>query len=129
VDSVVATFGVADGPMGTLVSHYSTPVRFAWTVTGTDGHLHGTPHTLGLVRAGSDAETLVDVRADGFESYVALVAAFAAAIRTGTPAAADGRAGFAAQAVVEAMDASARHDGAPRPVPLLAAFAHPSSAA
>lgn len=129
VDAVVASFGIgapsgplganrpgADrrgaGPLGTLVSHYCTPVRFAWTITGTEGHLFGTPHTLDHAHAGSAAETVVDVRADGYESYVALAAAFAHAVRTGEPPESGGAEGVLALAVVEAMQASAAAGGA-----------------
>ena len=116
VDSVVATFRLAGGALGTLQSHYCTPVRFAWTITGTTGALVGTPHTLTLERTGQDPEALVDVRSDGFESYVHQMAVFADAVRTRTPPSSDGPSGLRAMAVVEALAASAAAGGAPRAV-------------
>ncbi|MCA0268066.1 MAG: TIM barrel protein [Bacteroidetes bacterium] len=116
-DSVVAHFTTGTGAFGTLVSHYCTPVRFAWTITGTDGLLDGTVHTLDLVRPGEPTQRLVDVTDTPLESYTSMVEAFAAAVRTGSPPSADGRAGFLAQAVVEAMAASASAHGAPVAVP------------
>ena len=118
VDSVVATLrlgagALGGGVLGTLQSHYCTPVRFAWTITGTDGALVGTPHTLVLERTGAAPEPLVDVREDGFESYVRQIEVFAEAVRTRVAPSSDGRSGLRALAVVEALAASAAAGGAP----------------
>jgi UDP-N-acetylglucosamine 3-dehydrogenase len=113
VDSVVATFRLAGGPMGTMTSHYCTPVRFTWAITGMEGALLGTPHTLDLVRGMDEPERVVDVRGTPAESYEAQMDAFARAVRTGTPPESDGPAGLAALAVVEAMVASVAAGGAP----------------
>lgn len=115
-DSVVAHFTTDAGAFGTLVSHYCTPVRFAWTITGTAGHLDGTVHTLDLAQPGEPTERLVDVTDTPLESYTSMVEAFAEAVRTGQPPSADGQAGFLAQAVVAAMAASAAAHGAPTAV-------------
>ncbi len=116
VDSVVSTFRLASGVMGTMTSHYCTPVRFAWVITGLAGHLHGTPHTLDRERPGEAPEPLVDVRATPAESYERQLRVFADAVRTGVAPASDGPSGQLALAVVEAMVASAEaggraHDG------------------
>jgi len=118
VDSVVASFRLLSGPMGTLVSHYCTPVRFTWAITGLDGHLFGTPHTLDVVLGTDAPERVVDVRATPSESYERQMIAFADAVRTGHAPASDGPSGNLALAVVEAMVASAEGGGAPQRVSL-----------
>ena len=74
---------LASGVMGTMTSHYCTPVRFAWAITGLDGHLYGGPHTLDLVRPGAEPERLVDVRQAPSESYERQLRVYADAVRTG----------------------------------------------
>ncbi len=113
VDSVVALVALDGGVLGTLVSHYCTPVRFAWTITGTSGALDGTPHTLVVTSCDAAPETLVDVRGDGYESYVAEMAAFADAVRTRRTPESDGRSGLLALAVVDAMRTSVASGGMP----------------
>ncbi|HYE57171.1 MAG TPA: Gfo/Idh/MocA family oxidoreductase [Rhodothermales bacterium] len=117
VDSVVATFRLAAGPMGTMTSHYCTPVRFQWMITGVEGALLGTPHTLDHARGTSEPERVVDVRGTPAESYEHQMEVFAEAVRAGTNPESDGPAGQLALAVVEAMVASAEAGGAPTTVP------------
>ncbi len=113
VDSVVALVALSSGVLGTLVSHYCTPVRFAWTITGTHGTLDGTPHMLTLTQPGAAPVRLADVQDDPYESYVHEMAAFAAAVRTRETPESDGASGLFALAVVDAMRRSAATGGAP----------------
>ncbi|MGI9176070.1 MAG: Gfo/Idh/MocA family protein [Rhodothermales bacterium] len=103
VDSVAATFTLENGVLGTLVSNYCSPERFAYRIAGTRGTLVGTPLTLD-VRAG-DGRLLEQTDASDapFASYTTQLEAFAKAVRSRKPPEADGWCGVQALAVVEAM--------------------------
>ncbi len=125
-DSVAATFRVAGGPMGTMVSNYCTPVAFEFRLAGTEATLRCTPQ-----RAWFRTAAATDGRGDGpaeehdwtaydGESYVRQMQAFGEAVRRGTPPEADGLAGLQALAVVEALLRSSE-TGTPQRVPFFKA--------
>lgn len=113
VDSVVAAFEVEGGVLGTLVCNYCTHIRFEIHLSGTAGSLHLTPHRLAWHRT-ADTDALGDAPlAAAFDfsdrpyaSYLGMMQAFAAALRTRRPPDADGQAGLRAVAVVEALATS-----------------------
>jgi len=103
VDNVVASFELAGGIPGTLVSNYCTPVEFSLRIAGTEGMLAGSPLIQTFTpRAGGEPEVF-DTSADGFASYTAQMQAFADAVQTHRPPETDGWTATQALAVVEAM--------------------------
>ena len=118
VDNVVATVALESGVLGTVVSNYCSPVRFAFRIAGTEGALFGTPLALTFEPRGGGAAETHDASADAFASYTAQMDAFAAAVQTRTPPETDGWAGMEALAVVEAMASSVARHG-PVTVPVL----------
>lgn len=125
VDSVAATFRTEPGVLGTLQSHYCTPVLFEYRIVGTDGMLRCTPHRYWFRSAaatdadGEGAAEEHDYRAYAEESHLREMEAFGAAVRTGILPETDGRAGLQALAVVEAL-LRAAETGLPQRVPSFA---------
>lgn len=106
VDSITSAFTTSDGPHGTLVSNYCSPVRFEYRIAGTAGTLVGTPHTLTVEPRDQVEAELHDFSDTPFASYNHQMAAFARAVRARTTPETDGWAGLQALAVVEAMSTS-----------------------
>ena len=119
VDSVVASFELERGALGTLVSNYCTPVQFTLRVAGTEGRLEGSPLIQTFTpRAGGGEPEACDTSLDGFASYTAQMQAFAEAVAAHRQPETHGWASTQALAVVEAMtDSIARRQ--PVDVPLL----------
>lgn len=113
VDSVSATFLLASGPTGTLVSNYCTPAFFQLRIAGTDGLLRCTPHqgwfqpALEADGEGDGPAETCDFRAYDLERSVLQMNAFAQSVRRRTRPEVDGWAGLQALAVVEALQRSA----------------------
>ncbi len=125
-DSVAATFRVAGGPMGTMVSNYCTQVAFEYRLAGTEATLRCTPHRAWF-RTAADTDGHGDGPAEEHdwtayegESYVRQMHAFGEAVRRGTPLQTDGLAGLHALAVVEALHRSSE-SGKPQRVPFFQA--------
>lgn len=118
VDNVVASFDLAGGALGTLVSNYCTPVLFTLRIAGTEGLLDGSPLIQTFTpREGGEPE-VCDTSFDGFASYTAQMQAFAEAVQAHRQPETHGWASTQALAVVEAMtDSIARR--LPVEVPLL----------
>ncbi len=122
VDSVTATFRTEQGPLGTLVSNYCSPITFQYCIAGTEGLLRCTPHTLSFRRAadtndrGETPEDVRDFTAHDLESFILQMEAFGEAVHTGKPPETDGWAGLRALSVVEAMQQAAETK-ASQPVP------------
>lgn len=112
VDNVVGTFETSRGLLGTIVSNYCTEVRFEYCLSGTNGTLFGTPHTLTFhertgVTSFETVETY-DFQDRPLESYTRQMQAFGSCVRSRETPETDGWAGLRALAVVEAMDAAAQ---------------------
>jgi predicted dehydrogenase len=112
VDSVVASFTLAGGAIGTLVSNYCSQVRFEYRIAGTEGTLQCTPHRYWFRsnaatdgQGGGIAEEF-DFADRDRESYARQMHAFAEAVRRGRSTVLTGRDGLQALAVVEAMHRS-----------------------
>lgn len=110
VDSVTATFRLANGLVGTMVSNYCTQTTFEIRIAGTEGTVRFTPHRLWYRRAAAtdprgdgDAEDY-DFTMHDRESYRLQMEDFGRAVRQRTAPAVDGWKGLQALAVVEALE-------------------------
>jgi predicted dehydrogenase len=105
VDGTSASFEVAGGAVGTMVSHYCTPVRFELRLTGTRGSVTSTLHDALLEPAGSTPR-LLSFNDRTRESYDRQMDDFGRALQGVGFEGSDGWSGLQALAVVEAMQRS-----------------------